>query len=242
MSAAGDDRSRGQRMLYWVCRPLVFILFTVIYRMRVTGARRLPPGAVILVANHQSHLDPPLIGLAADRPLEYLARSGLFKNRGFAWLITGLGARPLDETGMDATGIRTALDRLAAGRALLVFPEGARSPDGAMRSFKRGTALLVRRAEAPVTPVAVEGAFDAWPRNRRWPRLFGARVAVRFGDPIDPAALMADGPDAALRLLESRIDAMRRELRAHLRSMSRGSYPAPGPADEPPDADETARG
>jgi 1-acyl-sn-glycerol-3-phosphate acyltransferase len=231
LTAARDDRTPGQRLLYRVFRPLVYWAFTLLYRVRMSGHRTLPRGAVIIVANHQSHLDPPLIGLAANRPLEYLARNGLFKNRAFAWLITGLGARPLDETGADVTGVRAALERLEAGSALLVFPEGSRTPDGAMRPFKRGASLLMRRAGAPVVPVAVEGAYDAWPRRRRFPRLLRARVAVRYGPALDSEELLANGPDAALRELEARIEAMRVELRAQLRLASRGRYPAPGPAD-----------
>lgn len=230
-SANGDDRTPGQRALYHVCRPLVFWAFTLLYRVRMSGHRKLPPGPVILVANHQSHFDPPLVGLGVKRPLEYLARVGLFKNRFFAWLITGLGARPLDDTGADASGIRSALERLEAGSALLVFPEGSRSPDGALQPFKRGTSLLMRRAKAPVVPVAVEGAFDAWPRHRTFPRLLRARVAVRYGPALDAKELLADGPDAALRELERRIEAMRLELRQELRLASRGRYPAPGAGD-----------
>lgn len=232
MAPLRDDRTPGQRLLYRICRPLVFWAATLLYRVRMSGHRKLPRGAVILVANHQSHLDPPLIGLAADRPLEYLARRGLFHNRFFAWLITGLGARPLDETGTDASGIRAALERLEAGSALLVFPEGSRSPDGAMRPFKRGTVLLMRRAGAPVVPVAIEGAFDAWPRQRTLPRLLRARVAVRIGPALDSERLLENGPDAALRELEQRIESMRMELRQELRLASRGVYPARGAGDD----------
>src|SRR5690606_18906600 len=139
--------------------------------------------------------------------------------------------RPLDETGTDASGIRSALERLEAGSALLVFPEGSRSPDGAMQRFKRGTSLLMRRAQAPVVPVAIEGAYGAWPRHRALPRLLRARVAVRYGAAIDAKALLADGPDAALRELEARIEAMRLELRRELRLASRGVYPARGAGD-----------
>ncbi|MFG0284093.1 MAG: lysophospholipid acyltransferase family protein [Phycisphaerales bacterium JB039] len=234
MSRAGDDRTPGQRVLYRVCRQIVYWAFTLVYRARLDGVRRLPTGGVLLVANHQSHLDPPLVGLCADRPLEYLARAGLFKNRLFAWLITGLGARPIDETGSDAgSGLRTALDRLHAGQALLVFPEGSRTPDGAMHSFKRGAILLVRRAGVPVVPVAIEGTFDAWPRRRPLPRLLGQRVRVRFGAPLDPEALLRDGPEGAVRHLETQIDTMRLELRAQLRRASAGRFPAPGPGDRP---------
>jgi 1-acyl-sn-glycerol-3-phosphate acyltransferase len=100
-----------------------------------------------------------------------------------------------------------------------------------MRPFKRGTWLMMSRALCPVLPVAIEGAYDAWPRTRTLPSLWGKRIRVKIGEPVDHDRLLAMGPDAGLRFLAAEIDAMRLELRAELRRDTGGRYPAPGPGD-----------
>lgn len=220
-------------LFYEVCRLPTLAFFTLVYRYRAIGARRVPAeGAVLLVANHQSFLDPPGIGLGIrHRQVDYIARVGLFVNPVFAWLIRSLNALPINEEGSDAAAIKEILRRLGDGRVVLIFPEGSRSPEGAMHEFKRGIAVLVKRAKCPVVPVAIEGAFDAWPRTRKLPAVWGKRVAVKYGEPIAHEELMREGGDAALSLLFDRVQGMRMELRAMMREESQGRYPRPGEGD-----------
>ncbi len=91
----------------------------------------------------------------------------------------------------------------------------------------------MKKAKCPVVPVAIEGAYDAWPIHRGHPKVLGCRVYVKYGDPIDSVELLKDGPDAGLELLRNRIEALRLELRAQLRQQSNGRFPATGPGDEP---------
>jgi 1-acyl-sn-glycerol-3-phosphate acyltransferase len=220
--------------LYEIGRLGTAMVATIIYRYRSYGSRRIPPtGPLLLVANHQSFLDPPVVGLAVhNRQLDFVARFGLFDSPTFSRLITVFNALPIREEGGDAGAIREILRRLDAGHAVLIFPEGARTPDGAMKPFKRGVALLVKKARCPVVPVALEGCFDAWPRRRSWPRLWNIRLAAAIGDPITHDELLRDGPDAALERLAGEIDRMRMMLRWRLRRQSRGLFPAPGAGDE----------
>jgi 1-acyl-sn-glycerol-3-phosphate acyltransferase len=222
-------------LAYSGARLITTALLTLFYRLRVFGRERVPrDGALLIVANHQSYLDPPVIGCAIrSRHLDYIARAGLFESRVVGGLITTFNSIPIKEEGGDAGAIKEVLRRLDEGRAVLIFPEGTRSPDGAMREFKRGVALLVKRSRCPVLPVAVEGAFDAWPRDRKRPRVFGQRVAVCIGEPIEHEALMAGGAEEGLRRLEREIDAMRLDLRKQLRRETEGQTPAPGPGDGP---------
>jgi 1-acyl-sn-glycerol-3-phosphate acyltransferase len=208
-------------------------VFTLLYRFRAYGSRRLPAeGAVLLVSNHQSYLDPPAIGVGVShRHLDYIARLGLFEGRVLAWLLTQFNSLPIREQGGDSGAIKEILRRLEAGRAVLIFPEGTRTPDGAMTEFKRGIAVLVKRSRCPVIPVAVEGCFDAWPRQKLWPRLWGKRIAVSFGRPIPHEELMRYGADAALRRLESETQRLRLGLRRLMRRQTAGRVPAPGPGD-----------
>jgi len=222
-------------LLYELASATVGLVMRVLYRARALGAARIPAkGPVLLVANHQSYLDPPLVGVTVRcRHLDFLARLGLFHSAPLAWLLASLNSVPIREEGGDAAAIKEILRRLEKGYAVLIFPEGTRSPDGAMRPFKRGVAVLVKRAKCPVVPVAIEGCYDAWPRERKAPRLLGQHVAVAYGDPIPHAELMADGPDAALERLEDRIETMRMALRRWMRRTSHGRYPPAGAGDLP---------
>jgi 1-acyl-sn-glycerol-3-phosphate acyltransferase len=222
-------------LFYEFIRWLTWRLFRLIYRARAYGHGRIPrEGAVLLVSNHQSYLDPPAVGSAVScRHLDFIARIGLFDSKLFAGLITALNSLPIKEEGGDTAAIKEVLRRLDDGRAVLIFPEGTRSEDGAMHEFKRGAAVLVKRSRCPVLPVAVEGCYDAWPRGRRRPKLRGARVAVAFGHPIEHDDLMSGSADEALTRLEREVDRMRRALRAKLRRSSDGRFPARGPGDAP---------
>lgn len=193
-----------------------WLAVTLIYRLRVVHGRRVPHrGPLLVVANHQSHLDPPAIGLSLHyRHIVPIARMGLFKNRFFGWFIGMLNAIPINEKEGDATAIRKGVKELEAGRCILIFPEGSRSPDGRLQQFKRGAWLMISRAKCPVLPAAIEGAFEAWPRSRPFPSLWGRRVAVSFAEVIEPERLLAMGPDAGLAYIAARIDEARDEAAA----------------------------
>ncbi|MDX2114464.1 MAG: lysophospholipid acyltransferase family protein [Planctomycetota bacterium] len=214
----GHAPSFLQRRLYWLAWHVVLLWFTVVYRGRRFHMERIPrTGPLLLVSNHQSHFDPPLIATCNPwRPTHFLARAGLFKKRAFAWLITALNAVPIREESGDLGAIREILARLALGVPVLVFPEGSRTPDGNLQEFKRGVAVLIKRARCPVVPMAVEGCFDAFPRQRSMPRLWGRRVAVMAGEPIWPEELFRDGPEAALARLEREVAALQRDLQRKL--------------------------
>lgn len=224
-------------LFYECCWSLLWVVLTLFYRLRVVGGERVPrTGPLLVVANHQSFLDPPLVGMGIPgRHLNFIARGGLFSSRLFGGLIRALNAVPIKESGSDTAAIRTALEQLAAGRAVLIFPEGSRTPDGAVHEFKRGAWVLLSRAKCTVVPAAVEGAFDAWPRSGlgKRARLLGARVAVEFGRPMSHAELAALGPERGLALLRETIDAMRRDLRHEMRRATGGAYPAASAGDAP---------
>lgn len=228
-----EGSSFKHRLFYDLWKRSLRLPFHTFLPMTVRHPERVPEtGPLLIVANHQSFLDPPIVGTPLERHLDFIARSGLFADERFGRLIHTLNAIPIKEEGGDAAAMKEALRRLGAGRAVLLFPEGSRTFDGAIGPFKRGVAVLVKRARCPVLPVAVEGAFDAWPRTRRLPRL-GARVAVMYGHPIPHDELIESGADAALARLRADIDRMRLELREILRAKTGGRYPAPGPGDHP---------
>ena len=169
-------------MLYAVLKPFAVLLMRLLFRLEGRGTEHVPAqGPVLLVANHSSLLDPPLVGGVAPRQLSFMAKAELFRVPMFGALIRRLNARPVRREGADAGALRTALRVLQEGGVLLMFPEGTRGPEGALREPKPGAAMLAVMSGAPVVPVFIEGSGRAWPRGRTLPR--PAKVRVTFGAP-----------------------------------------------------------
>lgn len=218
LRAKRPGSSLFQLFFYEVIRDLSGVFLVVCFRARAFHAERIPgAGPLLLAANHQSYLDPPLIGgFIGNRQTTYVARLGLFKFKPLGWFISALNAIPLRENSGDAAAIREVIRRLEQGEVVLIFPEGTRTFDGTMLEFKRGVALLVKKAKCPIVPIAVEGAFEGWPRDRILPRLFRTRVGVLYGNPIPYDELMKDGAEAALQRIEREVAALKAELREKL--------------------------
>jgi len=190
-------------------KPLYFIgwaFFRVFYRCycrwEVRGADNVPAaGAAILASNHASFMDPPLVGAAARREINYLARETLFRFPGIGWILRNVNAVPVDREGGGAAGLRAIFDRLQRGGAIILFPEGTRTPNGQLQRAKSGIGLTVIKSEAPVIPVRVFGTFEAYNRGHVVPR--PRKVAVRFGQPMYFAELRAEAKTCSkLRLRE----------------------------------------
>jgi 1-acyl-sn-glycerol-3-phosphate acyltransferase len=228
-------RPRLNTLFFWTwVANLVRFWMSCAYRMRTSGAEHVPrEGPAIFAPNHQSHLDPMIVGvLVRDRPFASLARASLFDRRLFGGLISALGAVPLERGRADTGALRNALRALADGRTLLFFPEGTRTEDGRVQRLRDGVAFVAERADVPIIPVAIEGARDVWPRGRSRPRWRGW-IAVRAGPPLRPSELVDEEGRRDLEVLRRRLEAVRLELRAELRAASRGRWPPAGPGDRP---------
>jgi 1-acyl-sn-glycerol-3-phosphate acyltransferase len=178
-------RSLGKRVWYGFLHVACRLLGIAVFRIRCRGREHVPrSGGALVLSNHQSHLDPVLIGLASDRRLNFLARSTLFGFAPFRWLIQSLDAIPIDRDGSGLGGLKETLRRLRQEELVLIFPEGTRSPDGRVQPLKAGFAALATRAGVPLVPVAIEGAFDAWPRWQKFP--WASRIDIEFGPPLAP--------------------------------------------------------
>ena len=141
------------------------------FGLRVRGAEHVPAsGPALIVSNHQSILDPPIIGGAARRQIYFLAKAELFRIPVFGWLIRALHARPVRREGSDPGALRTAALLLEEGKALLVFPEGTRSLNGRLGERKPGVGMLAVTSGAPVVPAYVSGTLEALPKGSAWPR------------------------------------------------------------------------
>jgi len=177
---------------YTFCKLIAVAIMKLLFRLVARGTEHVPAqGAVLLVANHSSLLDPPLVGGVTPRRLTFLAKAELFEIPCLGRLIRRLGARPLRREGADASALRIAQRVLQEGGALLVFPEGTRGDEGVLREAKPGAALLAMQTGAAVVPVYVHGSGRALPRGRSLPR--PAKVVVTFGAPLTfPRAAGAD--------------------------------------------------
>jgi 1-acyl-sn-glycerol-3-phosphate acyltransferase len=170
------------RFWWWVVRFLLLLL----YRIRVHEERYVPmTGGAMLLANHQSHFDPPAIGSVVHRHLNFLARKTLF-TWPLSWHIGMLDAIPLDQEGIGLSGIKETLKRLRNGEAIVIFPEGSRSWDGEMQPLMPGFCAIARRCRVPMIPVGIAGAYEAWRRGTPFPKLTGV-IHIQFGPPLMPA-------------------------------------------------------
>jgi 1-acyl-sn-glycerol-3-phosphate acyltransferase len=207
------QRSLSQRLGYDALRVLARLAGVGLFGLRVAGREHWPPaGGGLVCANHQSYFDPPLIGLTCDRRMNYLARDSLFDVPGLAQLIHFLDAIPIDREGGGLAGLKETLRRLKSGELVLIFPEGTRTHDGEVAALKPGFIAVARRSRVPLVPVAIDGAYQAWPRTAKFPR--PTRLAVVIGPPIlaDLVAELSD--EDLLAELEQRILNCHAEARA----------------------------
>ncbi len=199
----------NSNVVFEISRAATRIVVTVLWGLQSFGEKNVPRrGGVILAANHASYLDPVLVGVRVWRPIAFFAKSELFRNWFFGWLISRLYAFPVRQGDADVGAVRQAIARLNEGYALNIFPEGGRTPDGKLQKIQSGVALIARRSGAPVVPVAIVGSFEVWPRRLRLPG--SGRVRVMYGQPVDVSNLKAD---AIARLLTERIGDMIDQLR-----------------------------
>lgn len=197
---------------YRFCQTVLQVLFAALWRVRIRGVHHVPlTGPVLLVANHQSFLDPPLCGVALPRELNYLARDSLFHNPLFAALIRSLNALPIRRNAADVKAIRTVVDCLQQDRALVLFPEATRTADGRIRPLQGGVDLIARRARATVVPVVIDGAFECWPRTQLLPTW--GPIWVSYGPPIGPGELRRLSREDFTDLLNRRLREMQTQLR-----------------------------
>jgi 1-acyl-sn-glycerol-3-phosphate acyltransferase len=169
---------------YWVGYNLTKLLARIFFRLRVVHRERMiNHGPVILASNHQSFLDPPLVGSVSDRAVYFLARRTLLDGWFSGWILPKLNVIPVDsEGGKDRTALKALIRILRAGQGTLVFPEGQRTPDGNLQPAQPGLGLVIAKTLAPVVPMRVFGAYDAWPIHEKWPR--PGRITIVVGEPI----------------------------------------------------------
>ena len=171
-------------VVYWFGYLLCYIVSLIFCPIRVVGRENLPKnGAYILAANHQSNFDPEIIGLTHPRlrPLAYLTKDSLFKNRLLGWIIKHLGGFPVKRGTADIGALKESIRRIKQGIPLVMFPEGTRKRPEKMQEVHTGIAFLASKTGVPVIPVFIQGSERVLPAGAVIPRRHP--VTVIFGKP-----------------------------------------------------------
>lgn len=170
------------KWIYWLGWMSFGAAFRSVFGMRVDGMEHLiEDGPVLIASNHQSFLDPPLIGNLYKTEMCYLARKTLFRGLG-SWLYPRWNAIPVDQERPDMSSLKTIIRLLKQGHRVLVFPEGARTLDGNLGEPAPGVGLIAAKSGAPIQPIRIRGAREALPRGSA--RIKFSRIRVSIGPAI----------------------------------------------------------
>lgn len=187
-------------MFYRVAKIICRIFLKIARQWKVYGDPRLPAGqGVLVVANHISYWDPLVLGCSLNRKIFFMAKADLFNIPVLGFLITKLGAFPVQREGADRSSIRRALELLGAGKVVGIFPEGTRSKTGEMLNPHLGAAMLALKGGVPLLPVAVSGTKGYW-----------GQIKVNFGKP------MYFNPQNRRKISREEMEYVSRELMAEI--------------------------
>jgi 1-acyl-sn-glycerol-3-phosphate acyltransferase len=191
-------------IIYRFCRFVCFVLFKIIWGLRVEGAENVPSqGGVIIAANHRSYGDPPLVGVTSPRTVHFLAKKELFNFKPFGWLISQLNSHPLNREGGGIGAIKVAQRLLEKGYVVIVFPEGRRNKTDQLARAKPGVGLLSLTSQCPVVPTYIHNS--GYLMNLK-------RLSVHFGKPLQPDSFstyqeLADAVMNQIQHIKSRVEA-----------------------------------
>ncbi len=169
---------------YWLAKLLVIVIGRIFFRVKVRGRENIPQeGPVIIMSNHISLLDPPLLGAFLPRKIHYMAKKELFDNKLAGWLLGSLGAFPVKRGTGDRAALRNALKILKNEGVLGVFPEGTRYPEGELGEPHTGSIMIALMGQAPIVPAGIKNVKT------------GGRTTINFGEPIYLNDFYEEKPD-----------------------------------------------
>jgi 1-acyl-sn-glycerol-3-phosphate acyltransferase len=186
---------------------LSWTVYQMWFRGDVFGTENFPTdGPFLIASNHASHLDPPIVGSQVARQMRFFARKSLWNSRISSWWLDHVETIPVERDSGDIGAIKRVLQAIKEDRAVVLFPEGTRSPDGLLQKAKAGVGLMACKTGVPVVPCRVYGSFAAFGKGAKFPR-FGSPVTIVFGPPIpasdydDPSVGKARYETAAQRIM-----------------------------------------
>lgn len=163
-------------MIYWILRVITKVILKLFFRLKVEGLENLPTKTnFIVVANHTSFLDPIVMGVAIPQKIFWITMKNIYRLSTLSWIMKITGALPTGSVSEKAVYL------LRENKSIGLFPEGKISRNGQLGEFRRGAALLALKTGRPIVPCAILGAFEALPRNAKFPKFHS--IKVRIGQP-----------------------------------------------------------
>ncbi len=175
--------------VYGTAKTVLFILYKAFFRFEHSGVENVPSESdargVILAPNHESYLDPPLLGISLGRRVTYLAKEYLFRAFFVGWFLRTIGALPIKSETDDFRSIRQLVRSLKERNCVVIFPEGTRTEDGNLKPAESGIGFIALKSRSAVVPVYIDGTFEAFPKDAKFFR--PKKVRVFYGKPFVPA-------------------------------------------------------
>jgi 1-acyl-sn-glycerol-3-phosphate acyltransferase len=145
------------KIIYWLAYYLINLYLKIVHKFVVKGKEKVPKyGPLIVVSNHVSYLDPPIVGAAVKRHLHFMAKQELFEKKWFGYILNQMGTFPVKRGVPDKSAIRKSLNILNNDQALCMFPEGTRIKTGELGEAKPGVTLIALMSKSPILPVAIK--------------------------------------------------------------------------------------
>ncbi len=186
------------------------------YRLKTYNSQNFIKGRAIIASNHISYLDPPVVSVSALEEVHFLAKSELFKIPIFGFLIRKLNSHPVASSGGDASTFKRILSLLKQEQKIVLFPEGERTLDGKLGPILPGVGFLAYLATSPIIPCYIHGAYQVWPRQKKFPKPFG-KIKLAFGKPIFPGEFSHLEKKEAIEQISNRLESALKELEAFLK-------------------------
>lgn len=220
----GIPEYRKMHFFYGSVIFLTRLFFRLFYRLKVYGLKNFIKGPALIVSNHVSYYDPPAIGSSCLEEVHYLARDFLFEKPILKTIIQKLNTHPLSGNATDIGTFKQVFKILKSGEKIILFPEGERSFDGNITKIMPGTGLFVHMVKCPIIPVYVHGAYEAWNRSRRFPKIFG-KISVVFGSPINCYDIDHLEKKEFMKMIDERIEKALKDLKRWCDEGFQGSPP-----------------
>jgi 1-acyl-sn-glycerol-3-phosphate acyltransferase len=217
--------SSFQNTFYGVVRPLLSAVIRVLWRVRITGAGRIPAqGAFVLAPSHRSMFDIFVLACPTRRRLRFMGKRELFENPVLGWIFRALGGFPVDRGAADRVALRTALEMLGRGEPVVMYPEGTRGHGPVLGEMHDGASYLAARAGVPILPVGIGGTEEILPTGKSLPRFH--RIAVVVGEPIPP-------PPRGAAVKRSQVTELTKRVRVALQAVFDEALTRTGAENEP---------